>query len=78
MDSGYQKNRNPGLARKESVVNKLNEKIGRGAKKKELKNFYTFQIRENKMKNLAELRKSYEEAKNKVKQMKNIRRFKPY
>lgn len=72
------KSRTPGLSRKESVVNKLNEKIDKGAKKKELKNFYTFQIRESKMKDLAELRKSYEEAKTKVKQMKSVRRFKPY
>ncbi|KAJ8963806.1 hypothetical protein NQ317_008854 [Molorchus minor] len=39
------KGRNPGLARKESVGEKINEKIKKSSKKKELKNFYTFQIR---------------------------------
>lgn len=72
------KGRNPGLSRKESVTIKLEEKIKEGAKKKELKNFYTFQIRESKMKNVIELRKSYEEAKKKVALMKASRRFKPY
>jgi len=72
------KGRNPGLARKESVEIKINEEIKTKSKKKELKNFYTFQIREGKMKNLAVLRKNFEEAKKKVEIMKNSRRFKPY
>ncbi|KAG5886095.1 hypothetical protein JTB14_031696 [Gonioctena quinquepunctata] len=70
--------RKPGLSRKESVENKLNNKISKGSKKKELKNFYTFQIRESKMKNIATLRKNFEEAKNKVSLMKQARKFKPY
>ncbi|XP_056639131.1 ribosomal RNA-processing protein 7 homolog A [Diorhabda sublineata] len=72
------KGRKPGLSRKESVAKKLNHKLEKGAKKKELKNFYTFQIRESKMKNIATLRKNYEEAKKKVEMMKQARRFKPY
>ncbi|CAH0546252.1 unnamed protein product [Brassicogethes aeneus] len=72
------KGRNPGVARKESVELKLNEKVKESSKKKELKNFYTFQIRESKMKNIANLRKNYEEAKKKVTEMKSARRFKPY
>ncbi|KAF7282719.1 hypothetical protein GWI33_002113 [Rhynchophorus ferrugineus] len=72
------KGRNPGLARKESVTIKLEEKMKEKSKKKELKNFYTFQIRESKMKNVIELRKSYEEAKKKVALMKASRKFKPY
>ncbi|XP_023017073.1 ribosomal RNA-processing protein 7 homolog A [Leptinotarsa decemlineata] len=67
--------RKPGIARKESVENKL---VSKGSKKKELKNFYSFQIRESKMKNIATLRKNFEEAKSKVIQMKNARKFKPY
>lgn len=70
--------RKPGLSRKESVMNKLDAKSAKKMKKKELKNFYTFQIRESQMKNIAELRKNYEEAKNKVKLMKAARKFKPY
>lgn len=72
------KGRNPGIARKESVEIKIGEKIKAATKKKELKNFYTFQIRESKMKNLAVLRKNFEEAKKKVEIMKGSRRFKPY
>lgn len=70
--------RKPGLSRKESVLNNLDAKNSKKLKKKELKNFYTFQIRESQMKNIAELRKNYEEAKNKVKLMKATRKFKPY
>ncbi|CAG9837147.1 unnamed protein product [Diabrotica balteata] len=70
--------RKPGLSRKESLANKLNEKVQKGAKKKELKNFYTFQIRESKKEKIALLRKSYKEAKEKVRIMKQERKFKPY
>lgn len=69
--------RKPGFSRKESVINKLDDKSMKKMKKKELKNFYTFQIRESHMKNIAELRKNYEEAKNKVRLMKEARKFKP-
>ncbi|XP_060520911.1 ribosomal RNA-processing protein 7 homolog A [Cylas formicarius] len=72
------KGRTPGLSRKESVVVKLKEKKEKKLKQKELKNFYTFQIRENKMKSLAQLRQNYEEAKAKVNLMKSARVFKPY
>ncbi|CAG9863147.1 unnamed protein product [Phyllotreta striolata] len=70
--------RRPGISRKESLANKLNEKTQKSTKKKELKNFYTFQIRESKMKNIAVLRKNFEEAKKKVELMKQARKFKPY
>lgn len=36
------------LARKESTINKLQEKLSTGNQKKQLKNFYPFQIREAK------------------------------
>lgn len=70
--------RKPGLSRKESMVNKLDAKSIKKMKKKELKNFYTFQIRESQMKNIVELRKNYAEAKDKVRLMKAARKFKPY
>jgi len=72
------KGHKPGVANKESVKLKINEKIVQTKKKKELKNFYTFQIKESKMKNLVALRKNYEEAKKKVELMRSSRRFKPY
>ncbi|XP_028155628.1 ribosomal RNA-processing protein 7 homolog A [Diabrotica virgifera virgifera] len=70
--------RKPGLSRKESLANKLNEKVQKGAKKKELKNFYTFQIRESKKEQIALMRKSFEKDKEKVALMKQGRKFKPY
>lgn len=72
------KGRNPGVSRKESVKLKLNEKGKTLSQKKQLKNFYTFQVRESKMEYIAALRKSFEEAKNKINLMKKARRFKPY
>lgn len=56
----------------------LAEKLNNQRKKKELKNFYTFQIKESKKKNLEMLREGYEEAKRKVANMKKNRSFKPY
>ncbi|CAD6994088.1 ribosomal RNA-processing protein 7 homolog A [Ceratitis capitata] len=70
--------RNAGFEQKESVVGRLEEKIVRGKKKKELENFYTFQIRESKMKNIVELRKKFEEDKQKIEALKKTRRFRPF
>ncbi|XP_044752699.1 uncharacterized protein LOC123312373 [Coccinella septempunctata] len=63
---------------KHSKMNpKLNDKLIYKKKKKLNKNFYTFQIKESKMKNLAALMEGYEEAKRKVAKMKRNRLFKP-
>lgn len=70
------KARTPGLSRKESVKSKLSEKNAK--KKKQLKNFYTFQIRESKKNHIANLRKKYEEDKKRVEAMKQARKFKPF
>lgn len=72
------KSRNPGIARKESVTNKIRMRSENSKKKKELLNFYTFQIRESKMKHLASLRQKFDEDKKKIENMKNNRRFKPF
>ncbi|EFA01121.1 ribosomal RNA-processing protein 7 homolog A [Tribolium castaneum] len=72
------KGRNPGLSRKESVENKLIQKNKIKSKKKELKNFYTFQLKEQKMNNIIALRKSFQESKEKVNLMKKMRNFKPF
>ncbi len=52
----------------------------RGLKKKntELKNFYRFQIREDKMKQLDTLRKRFDEDRERVAKMKDARKFKPF
>ena len=51
----------------------------RGEKKtKELKNFYRFQMREERQSKLAELRKKFEDDKQRVARMKANRSFKPF
>ncbi|KAL1918593.1 uncharacterized protein VTP21DRAFT_2615 [Calcarisporiella thermophila] len=47
-------------------------------KKKELKDFYRFQIREAKRDQLVQLRKKFEEDKKRIESLKANRRFKPY
>ena len=44
----------------------------------ELKNFYRFQIREEKMKQLDQLRRKFDEDKKKVERMKATRKFNPF
>ncbi|OWR41461.1 putative rRNA processing protein RRP7 [Danaus plexippus plexippus] len=66
------------FARTEKVKNKIMEKEEKNKKRKELKNFYTFQIRESKMKHIVSLRQKFEEDKKKIAQIKQSRRFKPF
>ncbi|XP_059058034.1 ribosomal RNA-processing protein 7 homolog A [Achroia grisella] len=66
------------FARTEKVENKIMAKEERNKKRKELKNFYTFQIRESKMKHIVALRQKFEEDKKKIAQIKQSRRFKPF
>ncbi|KAJ3091597.1 Ribosomal RNA-processing protein 7 [Quaeritorhiza haematococci] len=47
-------------------------------KSKELKNFYRFQMREEKRQQLADLRRKFEEDKRRIATLKAARRFKPY
>uniref|UniRef100_A0A6M2DKG1 Hipothetical protein n=1 Tax=Xenopsylla cheopis TaxID=163159 RepID=A0A6M2DKG1_XENCH len=70
--------RKPGFARKESVENKILQKDKAGKKRKELLNFYTFQIRESKMKHLVSLRQKFEEDKKRIALLKQSRKFKPF
>lgn len=66
------------FARTEKTENKIMAKEEKGRKRKELKNFYTFQIRESKMKHIVSLRQKFEEDKKKIAQIKQNRRFKPF
>lgn len=66
------------LPRKESALNKVQRKEEQKNKKKELLNFYTFQIRESKKQNLAELRKKFELDKKRLQDIKSKRTFKPF
>lgn len=67
--SGFQQN--------EKVINKLETKL-KTQKKKNLKNFYTFEFRESKKQHLLELRKRFEDDKAKLNSLKQNRKFKPY
>ncbi|XP_011166451.2 ribosomal RNA-processing protein 7 homolog A [Solenopsis invicta] len=64
--------------RKESTINKVQQKEEQRKKKKELLNFYTFQIRETKKQSLAELRKKFELDKKRLQELKQKRTFKPF
>ncbi|XP_058812721.1 ribosomal RNA-processing protein 7 homolog A [Topomyia yanbarensis] len=66
------------FSQREATVNKLEEKISKGRKQKELKNFYTFQIREAKKDDIVSLRKKYDRDLKKMQQVKKTKRFKPY
>uniref|UniRef100_A0A182LVP4 RRM domain-containing protein n=1 Tax=Anopheles culicifacies TaxID=139723 RepID=A0A182LVP4_9DIPT len=63
---------------KEMVVKKLEKKIENDRSTKELKNFYTFQIRESKKDDIISLRKKYDRDLKKMEQIKKAKRFKPY
>lgn len=70
--------RNAGFKQKASLIGRLEQKVPTENKSKELKNFYTFQIRESKMQNIMEIRKKFEEDKRKIELLKQSRRFKPF
>ncbi|XP_076621001.1 ribosomal RNA-processing protein 7 homolog A [Colletes latitarsis] len=76
--SGRKKRRQFPLSRKECTTNKIQRKEEQKNKKKELLNFYTFQIRESKKQNLAELRKKFELDKKRLQDLKSKRTFKPF
>lgn len=67
-----------GFEQKESILKALEDKIAKGKKKKEFKNFYTFQFRESKHKHIVSLRKRFAEDKLKIEALKKARRFKPF
>lgn len=69
--------KNAGFQQKESTISKIENKIASRKSKKELTNFYTFQIRESKQRHIISLRKKFESDKWKVEQMKKERKFKP-
>ncbi|KAL4719168.1 hypothetical protein ACJJTC_017592 [Scirpophaga incertulas] len=66
------------FARSDKVENKIMAKEEKKKERKELKNFYTFQIRESKMKHIVALRQKFEEDKKKIAYIKQSRRFKPF
>lgn len=80
-DDGWQvvkKGRGSGLEQKETTLKRLDDKVQEGKSKKELQNFYTFQIRDSKRQHVVGLRKRFENDKRKIETMKQARHFKPY
>lgn len=67
-----------GFQQKESILKALEDKIEQGRKKKQFKNFYSFQIRESKQKHIVSLRKRFAADKMKIEALKKARRFKPF
>lgn len=65
-------------SRKESTISKVLQKEEHRKKTKQLHNFYTFQIREVKKQNLAELRRKFELDKKRLQELKLKRTFKPF
>ncbi|KAM4021710.1 ribosomal RNA-processing protein 7 homolog A isoform 2-T2 [Anomaloglossus baeobatrachus] len=72
------KGRRPGIARTEAINLRLTEKEKKKRAQKELLNFYAWQIRNKKKEHLAELRKKFEEDKQKIALMRAQRKFRPY
>ena len=56
----------------------VSQRVRRKKKNKELLNFYSFQLRESRREQIAQLRKKFEEDKQKVLVMKAKRKFKPF
>ncbi|KAM8981783.1 ribosomal RNA-processing protein 7 homolog A [Sarcophilus harrisii] len=72
------KGRRPGLPRSEAASLRVLEKEKRKKARKELLNFYAWQHRETKMEHLAQLRKKFEEDKQRIALMRAQRKFRPY
>ncbi|KAM8942714.1 ribosomal RNA-processing protein 7 homolog A isoform 2-T3 [Lycaon pictus] len=70
--------RRPVLPRTEAASLRVLEKERRKRARKELLNFYAWQHRETKMEHLAQLRKKFEEDKQRIELMRAQRKFRPY
>lgn len=70
---------NAGFKQKQSVINRLEQKIENQKKKaKSLTSFYSFELRDSKKQQLMDLRKKFENDKTKMNLMRQNRKFKPY
>ncbi|KAM4671500.1 ribosomal RNA-processing protein 7 homolog A [Amazona ochrocephala] len=70
--------RKPGLPRTEAANLRLLEKEKQKRARKELLNFYAWQHRETKREHIAQLRKKFEEDKQRIALMRAQRKFRPY
>jgi ribosomal RNA-processing protein 7 len=67
-----------GFQQNEAVVNRIEDKLEKQKKKKELNNFYTFQIRESKKKDIISLRAKFTQDQKKMEAIKKSRKYTPY
>jgi ribosomal RNA-processing protein 7 len=68
-----------GFSQHETIISKLEQKVAAQKKKsKNMKNFYSFELREGKKRHLLELRRKFEDDRSKLNSMKQNRKFKPY
>uniref|UniRef100_A0A8B9MPG8 Ribosomal RNA processing 7 homolog A n=1 Tax=Accipiter nisus TaxID=211598 RepID=A0A8B9MPG8_9AVES len=72
------KGRKPGLPRTEAANLRMLEKEKQKRARKELLNFYAWQHRETKREHIAQLRKKFEEDKQRIALMRAQRKFRPY
>ncbi|NXL31575.1 RRP7A protein, partial [Glaucidium brasilianum] len=72
------KGRKPGLPRTEAANLRVLEREKQKKARKELLNFYAWQHRETKREHIAQLRKKFEEDKQKIALMRAQRKFRPY
>ncbi|XP_060101306.1 ribosomal RNA-processing protein 7 homolog A [Heteronotia binoei] len=72
------KGRRPGLPRTETASLRVLEREKHKRARKELLNFYAWQHRETKREHIAQLRKKFEEDKQKIALMRAQRKFRPY
>ncbi|XP_065505839.1 ribosomal RNA-processing protein 7 homolog A isoform X2 [Caloenas nicobarica] len=72
------KGRKPGLPRTEAASLRVLEREKQKRARKELLNFYAWQHRESKREHIAQLRKKFEEDKQRIALMRAQRKFRPY
>lgn len=70
--------KNKGAPRTEAEKKRVTLKDRKKRKEKELVNFYSFQVRESKKQHILDLRKKFEEDKQRIAMMKAARKFRPY
>lgn len=70
--------RRHGIPRVEGITKKIKERAKTKRSKREILNFYNFQMRESKKQHIEDLQKRFEEDKKKLEVMKQTRKFKPF
>jgi len=72
------KGRTKGAPRTEASKTRIEQRDEKRQAKQQLVNFYSFQMKESKIKQLEEMRMKFEEDKKRIQLMKESRRFRPY